>query len=205
MSFQTLLTDNATLTDAAVGFYSIEHKFDISTSVMRNWLKYLENSVLYEKMIVDDNVFNNQSWTQRLKADFNNVEGVNIDPLTRKKINEVTDLNLNALDAQEFKDIHNNQTRSNIKRLLFYLSLSDHLNSTYSPSSYRNSLFKGISNLYKLEDTKTKLESKLLDNVISAATTYATNVENESGIKLMIAELPAISSLVIDQAVKCGS
>jgi hypothetical protein len=205
MKFQELLTDNATLTDAAVAFYSMQNGHDFSTSIMPNWLRFLENSVLYDKMVADDNVFSNQNWTQQLKADFGNVEGIRVDSIVRTKINEAANLQIHELEGKRFEDIHNNQIRSNVKRLMFYLGLANHLGSTYSPSSYRNSLLQGIYPTHQITGTKSQLESKLLNNVFAAASTYARNVENESGVKLIVAELPPISSLVIDQAIKCGS
>lgn len=205
MKLQELLTDNATLTDAAVAFYSMQNGHDLSASIMPNWLRFLENSILYDQMVADDNVFSNQNWTQQLKADFGNVEGVAVDSIIRIKINEAANLQIHELEEKGFVDIHNNQVRSNVKRLMFYLGLANHLGSTYSPSSYRNSLLEGVLPTQEISGTKAQLESKLLNNVFNAASRYARNVEGESGIKLIVAELPPISSLVIDQAVKCGS
>lgn len=205
MNFQTLLTDNATLSDAAIGFYAIENQLDISKSIIPNWLKFLENSVLYDEMVADNNVFDGNIWAQKLRDDFSNVSGIEINSDMRAKINEVANSKISELDKLEFENIHDNTVRSNVKRLLFYLGLSNEISSTYSPSSYRNQLIQGLSEVFKIEDTKTELETKLLNNVVLSAQRYANNVEKESGIKMVIAELPPISSMVINKAIKCGS
>ncbi|WP_437921520.1 hypothetical protein [Sphingobacterium sp. LRF_L2] len=202
---QKLLTDNATLSDAAIGFYALENNYAISQSILPNWLKFIENSVLYDKMVVDNNVFVGNNWAQKLLNDFNNVEGIDLDSDTRKKINQNADKKISELDNLEFSDIRNNQVRSNIKRLLFYLGVSNEISSTYSPSAFRNELFKSLSGIEGVENEDNRVVLRLLENVVKSANKYVENVEKESGIKMALAQLPPIASFVLDTATKCGS
>jgi len=209
MNFKTLLTDNATLTDASVAFESLEKGHDISKSILPNLMKFLESSILYDKMVADEKVFNNQQWTQKLKSNFDHVDGIKLENNLRRNINsnanQIIKRVQDNLPVNNEEFIYSNEFKGNLKRLLFYLGISEKMHITYSPSNYRNSILSNVSNFYKPTETKTTIETKLLENIIASAQQYSERVFIESGIQLVIAELPPISALVIAKAIQCGS
>jgi hypothetical protein len=210
MDNRTLLTDNATLTDAAIAFDSIEKGFGVSDKVRINWLKFLENAVLYDKMVADDRVFNSHNWIAGLKSKIDIIDGIGVDFDIRLAINTEANSIIKKVSEEVsdygIQDLNPYENKSNLKRLLFYLGLSYNKGLAYSPSYYRSALITNVSNYYDVGfGTKASIQDKLLDNLVLSAKQYADNVKSESGLDLIIAELPPISALVIDKAIQCGS
>lgn len=224
-----VVTDNTTLTDAAITFAALEKgRVPELRQMYVNWLAFLEAVVLHGVTLADDRIFRDQPWIQTLKTAIGDcIAGVDLGDGTRREIKQdvhgfvaplrdrlYEQLDNLRLDIEKTKghslDQVFNRANSDLHRSLFYISVASAVGLAYRPAVSRERVFASIipsadSRTEQRRDYEAEISSGLLSRVLTSAQTYADHVQSLGGPTLITADLPPLASLVVAEAKRTGT
>ncbi|MCK4603945.1 MAG: hypothetical protein KAU41_04510 [Deltaproteobacteria bacterium] len=158
-----VVTDNTTLTDAAIVFAALEDgRLPDSKPKYLNWLSFLEAAVLHEFTLADDRIFRHQPRIQTMKSAIGDyIAGLDLGNETRTELKQdvrgfvepfkdklQSQLESLRLDIEKTKQ-HSieqvfNRANSDLHRSLFYISLASSVGLAYRPAHSRERVFSAV-------------------------------------------------------------
>jgi hypothetical protein len=220
---QFVVTDNTLLTDAAIVFRALQHGPDqLRRDRFKNWERFIEGVVLHKTLYADKRIFEQQPHIQRLKQSLdidNCIAGVELRDDERETLNTAIKTQYRKVqkkvskaysekkdDNAFYKPKTENRIRKDLQRALFYLELSNKLETAYHPSISRAVVLGRVFDKDGgIVNSPENIADKTFAYMVEFASEYTENIKKLGGPQLIMAKLPPIVNLIIKEAKKCGS